>query len=168
MLIREATAADYSQLWKLYQQIIFSCDAYMHDEHTTYDEWQQYWFPLSGKTFVAEADGVIAGSYVIKQNQPGRGNHIANGSYMVSPMYRGKSIGKMLGEHSIVIATLENYKAIQFNAVVKTNEHAVRLWLKLGFKIIGEVPAAFRHKTLGLVNTYIMYKDLTSQCLVKA
>ena len=48
----------------------------------------------------------------------------------------------------------------EFNIVVKTNERAVRLWQEIGFKIIGEIPEAFQHPTLGLVNAYIMYQKL--------
>lgn len=50
---------------------------------------------------------------------------------------------------------------MQFNIVISTTENAVRLWQKFGFKIIGTTPKAFRHNKLGLVDTHIMYKDLT-------
>jgi ribosomal protein S18 acetylase RimI-like enzyme len=49
---------------------------------------------------------------------------------------------------------------MQFNIVVKTNERAVKLWQSIGFNIIGEIPEAFQHRTLGLVNAYIMYQKL--------
>jgi ribosomal protein S18 acetylase RimI-like enzyme len=65
-----------------------------------------------------------------------------------------------MGEFSIEEATRLGYKAIQFNFVVKSNERAVRLWEKLGFKIIGEIPDAFDHQQNGLTNAYIMYRKL--------
>jgi ribosomal protein S18 acetylase RimI-like enzyme len=49
---------------------------------------------------------------------------------------------------------------MQFNLVVKTNEKAVKLWLKLGFEIIGEIPDAYKHSELGYVNAYVMYQKL--------
>jgi ribosomal protein S18 acetylase RimI-like enzyme len=49
---------------------------------------------------------------------------------------------------------------MQFNIVVKSNERAVRLWQLLGFKIIGEIPEAFNHQTMGMTNAYIMYQKL--------
>jgi ribosomal protein S18 acetylase RimI-like enzyme len=49
---------------------------------------------------------------------------------------------------------------MQFNIVIKSNQHAVDLWKKLGFEIIGEIPGAFRHASLGFTNAYIMYKSL--------
>jgi len=50
--------------------------------------------------------------------------------------------------------------AMQFNIVIKSNERAVRLWQRLGFGIIGEIPEAFNHKKDGLTNAYIMYRKL--------
>jgi ribosomal protein S18 acetylase RimI-like enzyme len=49
---------------------------------------------------------------------------------------------------------------MQFNLVVKTNEKAIKLWLKMGFSIIGEIPEAYKHSSLGFVNAYIMYQKL--------
>ncbi len=49
---------------------------------------------------------------------------------------------------------------MQFNFVVKSNVHAVRLWQKIGFDIIGEIPEAFDHHREGLTNAYIMYRKL--------
>jgi len=38
---------------------------------------------------------------------------------------------------------------MQYNLVVSTNEGAIRLWKKHGFKIIGVLPKAFNHKIKG-------------------
>ena len=72
----------------------------------------------------------------------------------------GQGIGKAMGEFSLEEAKRLGYKAMQFNIVVKSNERAVRLWKKLGFEIIGEIPEAFNHMTNGLTNAYIMYRKL--------
>jgi ribosomal protein S18 acetylase RimI-like enzyme len=44
--------------------------------------------------------------------------------------------------------------------VVETNEHAVRLWESLGFKILATVPEAFRHPERGVVGLHIMHRFL--------
>lgn len=49
---------------------------------------------------------------------------------------------------------------MQFNAVVESNHAAVRLWQDLGFDIIGTVPEAFEHPTLGRVDLHVMYQKL--------
>jgi ribosomal protein S18 acetylase RimI-like enzyme len=64
-------------------------------------------------------------------------------------------------EHSQEIARQLGYKAMQFNIVVSTNETAVNLWTKLGFDTVGRLPKAFRHRTLGYVDAFVMYKWLT-------
>ncbi|MCU0392050.1 MAG: GNAT family N-acetyltransferase, partial [Thermoflexibacter sp.] len=102
----------------------------------------------------------VVGTYFIKPNHIDLGNHIANCGYMVHPRHHGKGIGRSLCEHSIAFAKEKNYVGIQFNIVVSTNTVAVRLWQKCGFQIIGTTPKGFRHQTLGLVDTYIMYKSL--------
>jgi hypothetical protein len=49
---------------------------------------------------------------------------------------------------------------MQFNFVVSSNERAVRLWPHLGFEIVGRVPKAFRHPSLGLVDAFVMHRAL--------
>jgi ribosomal protein S18 acetylase RimI-like enzyme len=49
---------------------------------------------------------------------------------------------------------------MQYNLVVSSNRPAVHLWQKLGFAIVGTLPGAFRHPSLGLVDAYVMYKQL--------
>ena len=65
-----------------------------------------------------------------------------------------------MGLQSLQIAKELGYKAMQFNLVVKSNEKAVKLWQSIGFQIIGEIPDAFNHANLGMVNAYIMYQKL--------
>ena len=50
--------------------------------------------------------------------------------------------------------------AMQFNAVVETNTHAVALWQALGFRIVGTVPGAFRHPHHGAVGLHVMHREL--------
>ena len=49
---------------------------------------------------------------------------------------------------------------MQFNAVVESNTRAVGLWRSLGFEIVGTVPKAFDHPTLGYVGPHLMYRRL--------
>lgn len=118
------------------------------------------WCAPNKHTYVALYDGKIAGTYVISNNQMDLGSHIANGSYMVSPAYAGKGIGRAMGEHSLAQARQLGYHAMQFNIVIKSNQRAVKLWKSIGFSIIGEIPDAFNHQQNGLTNAYIMYQKL--------
>jgi ribosomal protein S18 acetylase RimI-like enzyme len=49
---------------------------------------------------------------------------------------------------------------MQFNFVVSTNEPAVHLWRSLGFEIVGRLPGAFHHPSLGFVDALVMYRSL--------
>lgn len=158
--VRRATRSDYDKIWEIFSRVIKTGDTYVFDPDTPKSELKKYWFADYMMTFVVESEGRVLGTYIIKPNQIGLGNHIANCSYMVSPESQGKGIGKLLCEHSIRFAKLNGYKGIQFNIVVSTNKGAVGLWQKFGFKIIGITPKGFRHSQKGLVDTYIMFKVL--------
>lgn len=151
---------DYDKVWDIFKNIISTSDTYVFDPNTPKDSLHKYWFADNMDTFVAVDNDEILGTYFIKPNQIDLGNHIANCGYMVNPIHQGKGIGKILCEHSIQFAKDKGYLGIQFNIVVSTNTKAVALWKKFGFKIIGTTPKGFRHKDLGLVDTYIMFKDL--------
>jgi 8-oxo-dGTP pyrophosphatase MutT (NUDIX family) len=49
---------------------------------------------------------------------------------------------------------------MQFNCVVSTNTPAVSLWQSLGFTVIATQPGAFRHRTLGDVDAFVMFRRL--------
>ncbi|WP_247234610.1 GNAT family N-acetyltransferase [Telluribacter sp. SYSU D00476] len=162
MKIRKADKAkDYDQVWSIFSKVIQTGDTYVFDPNTPKEHLDKHWFADYMDTFVAvDEDDTVWGTYIIKPNQIDLGSHIANGSYMVYPDAQGRGVGKLLCEHSIDFARQKGYLAIQFNIVVSTNTGAVNLWKKFGFDIIGTTPNGFRHQTLGLVDTYIMYKSL--------
>lgn len=164
MQIRRADLqTDFDGVWSIFKNVIATGDTYVFDPDTPKDHLQAYWFKEDMDTFVAVDRDEIIGTYIIKPNQIDLGNHIANCSYMVSPSYHGRGIGKLLCGHSIQFAKDHGFLGIQFNCVVSTNMAAVKLWQKFGFEIIGTTPKGFRHKDLGFVDTFIMFKDLTSE-----
>lgn len=161
MRVREAKLTeDYDAVWNIFSKVIQGGDTYVFSPETNKEELAKHWFAPYMKTFVAEEDGKILGTYILKQNQIDLGSHIANASYMVHPESRGKGVGKVLCEHSLATAKELGFYAIQFNIVVSTNAIAVKLWKKFGFEIIGIVPEAFQHMQKGLVDAYIMYRKL--------
>ena len=158
--IRKAHDADRAQIWPIIQSVIAGGDTYVNSPGSSEEEMLSYWFSPENYVYVAEEAGEILGTYWLKSNQPGLGDHVGNGAYMVSPNAKGKGIGKMMALHSIEEARRIGFHAIQFNFVVKSNTVAVNLWQSVGFEIIGEIPDAFRHSKLGLTNAYIMYRKL--------
>lgn len=160
MHIREATPGDFESVWPIFQSIVAAGDTYAYARDTTRDEARRLWFELPRKTFVAEEGGVILGTYYLKTNQSGGGDHVCNCGYMVAPSARGKGLATAMCEHSQQVARELGYKAMQFNFVVATNEGAVRLWTALGFDTVGRLPNAFRHPARGYVDALVMYKWL--------
>jgi len=158
--IRKATDADHEAIWEIIHQVLQGGDTYIFAPSSSKEKMLAIWCAPNKHTYVALADGEIAGTFVISDNQMDLGSHIANGSYMVSPSHSGKGIGKAMGGFSLTEAKRIGYKAMQFNIVIKSNERAVKLWQSIGFKIIGEIPEAFNHQQLGLTNAYIMYQKL--------
>jgi L-amino acid N-acyltransferase YncA len=160
MTIRQATPADYDPIWDIFSIVIRSGDTYVFDPNTPKADLQKIWFGDHVHTFVAVEENNVVGSYRLRANQPDLGDHIANCGYIVSPLMRGKGIGKTLCAHSLETARQLGFLAMQFNYVVSTNTPAVRLWQQMGFEIIGTTPKSYRHSTLGLVDTFIMYREL--------
>jgi len=111
-------------------------------------------------SYVAEDEGRVVGMYKLIPNRIGRGSHVSNASFMVDPGVHGKGIGRRLGEHCLAEAKRQGYDAMQFNFVVSTNTAGVALWKKLGFEIVGTLPKAFNHSTLGRVDAYVMHRFL--------
>ncbi len=158
--IRKAETSDYDQVWTIFSEVIQTGDTFVFEPKTPKSALQELWFADYMDTFVAVEGDKVVGSYFIKPNQVGLGSHIANCGYMVSPAHRGKRIGELMCKHSLVFAKEKKYYGIQFNIVVSTNQSAVKLWQKLGFEIIGTTPKGFRHATLGLVDTFIMFQKI--------
>ena len=159
--IRKANENDKAAVWQIIKAVLAGGDTYVFDPASSQDAMiENYWFTAEKYAYVAEENGKILGTYWIKANQPGLGNHVGNGAYMVSPDAKGKGIGKLMALHSIEEARRIGFHSIQFNFVVKSNTVAVNLWKSVGFEVIGEIPDAFRHKRNGLTNAYIMYRKL--------
>jgi len=160
LIIRKAESQDENEIWNILKEVISKGDSFAFEPDSSMEKMMAYWMEREKHTYVAVLDDTIVGSFFIKDNQPGLGSHIANAGYMTSPLAGGKGIGKAMGQFSLEEAKRLGYKAMQFNIVVKSNVRAVQLWQSIGFKIIGEIPEAFNHRTLGLTNAYIMYQKL--------
>lgn len=91
-----------------------------------------------------KTDGEIVGLYILHPNNIGRCGHICNASYAVKDGLRGRNIGEKLVRHCCAKAKKLGFEILQFNAVVKTNKPALRLYEKLGFTQLGIIPKGFK------------------------
>ena len=158
--IREIDAGEFDLVWPIFRDVVAAGDTYSYAPDTSFEEARAMWTTAPTRCFVALIDGRPAGCYMLKPNQPGLGGHVANAGYMVAPQARGQGLAGKLCEHSLATARAAGFLAMQFNFVVSTNDVAVKLWQKHGFQIVGTVPKAFRHATLGLVDIHVMHRVL--------
>ncbi|KRE40476.1 GCN5 family acetyltransferase [Knoellia sp. Soil729] len=163
MIIREMTQDDWLAFFPTYVEVVESGESYAFPSGQSVDEARGWWLESApGVTVVAvdEERGEVLGSAKTGPNRPGRGSHVATGSFMVSSSARGRGVGRALGEWVLDWARENGYAAVQFNAVVETNTVAVQLWQDLGFTIIGTVPEAFESRTHGRVGLHVMHRRL--------
>jgi len=158
--IRSATDKDRDAIWEIFRATVAPGDAFVYDPKTPREEAEAYWFAKGTRTYVAEQDGKVVGSYILRPNRPGLGDHISNAGFMVAPAARGVGVGRAMGEHALAEARRLGYRAMQFNFVISTNESAIHLWQELGFRIVGTLPGAFRHAQKGFVDAYVMFRSL--------
>ena len=158
--IRPATAEDHDAIWEIFHAVVAAGDTYTFDPATSRADALAYWMRTDVSTYVAEQNQQVIGTYILRANQPGAGAHVANAAFMVATSARGFGVGRAMAEHCLSEARRLGFGAMQFNFVVSTNESAVHLWRDLGFKIVGTLPAAFRHPQRGLVDVYVMHRSL--------
>jgi L-amino acid N-acyltransferase YncA len=158
--IHLATDSDRDAIWDIFHEVVATGDTYVFDPNTSREEALAYWFRDDTHTYVAEQNGKVVGSYVLRPNRPGLGAHVSNASFIVAKSARGLGVGRGMGEHCLSEARRLGFRAMQFNFVVSTNESAVHLWQELGFKIVGTLPGAFRHSQKGYVDVYVMFRSL--------
>ena len=160
MAIRPATSDDAPAIWSIVGPTIRAGETYALPRDMSEADALSYWMGSDRQTFVAVADGRIAGTYYLRPNQAGGGDHVANCGYITDPAVAGQGVARRMAEHSIELARSRRFRAMQFNFVVSTNERAVRLWQSLGFEIVGRLPLAFRHPSLGYVDALVMCQAL--------
>ena len=160
MHVRKAEASDAPAIAAIILPVIREAATYTLDPDMSEAEALTYWMGPEKETFVAEESGVVLGTYYMRPNQAGGGQHVCNCGYMTHAAATGRGVARRMCEHSLGHARSRGYRAMQFNFVVSTNECAVRLWQSLGFQIVGRLPGAFRHPTDGFVDALVMYQLL--------
>jgi len=163
MLIRPVQPEDWPSIWAIIEPTIRAGETYALDPGMSEAAAKAYWLGSDKETFVAEEAGAILGTYYLRANQAGGGQHVCNAGFMTSAHATGRGIARLMCLHSLDHASRRGYRAMQFNFVVSTNARAVRLWLSLGFDIVGRLPLAFRHPTLGYVDALVMFRALASR-----
>ncbi len=159
--IRLFEERDWDATWQIIEPVFRAGETYPFSTDITKEEAHQIWINMPSATFVVvDKSDEVLGTYYIKPNQSALGAHVCNCGYIVAETARGKGIASEMCKHSQLEAIARGFLAMQYNLVVSTNEHAIRLWKKHGFEIVGTLPKAFRHSRLGFVDALVMHKLL--------
>jgi GNAT superfamily N-acetyltransferase len=164
VLVREFTAADWPEVWPIVRETARAQQTFAYDPRLTAEQAYGIWIEASpGLTVVAvAAGGRVVGTAKMGPNQAGPGSHVSTASFMAAADSRGEGVGTSLCRFALSWAMETGYAGMQFNAVVETNKTAVELYLRHGFAVIGTVPGAFAHPTLGRVGLHVMYRSFQS------
>ena len=159
--IRPFNESDWIPVWQMIEPVFRAGETYPMSPNITEAEAKQHWIDSPTATYVYANDAnEPIGTYYIKPNQPALGAHVCNCGYIVAAQSRGQGIAAEMCKHSQKRAVALGFRAMQFNLVVSTNTPSVKLWPRLGFEVVGTLPKAFRHSSLGFVDAFVMYKVL--------
>jgi GNAT superfamily N-acetyltransferase len=159
--LREFVEADWPQVWTIVREVVRAQETFTYDPQMSRAQARRAWIEAPPGLTVVAVDGErVAGTAKMGTNRPGPGSHVATASFMVDPASRGRGIGTELCRFALDWARTHGYAAMQFNAVVEANRAAVQLYQRLGFAIVGTVPRAFAHPTLGRVGLHVMHQEL--------
>jgi len=160
LAIHTATDSDRDAIWAILEPMIRTGETYTLPRDMSMQAALEYWIAAGKETFVWKENGAVLGTYFLKANQQGGGEHVANCGYVTAGAAQGRGIARQMCLHSLDRAKERGFRAMQFNFVVSTNTRAIRLWSDLGFEIVGRLPLAFEHPTVGFVDGLIMYRPL--------
>jgi ribosomal protein S18 acetylase RimI-like enzyme len=160
MLIRPSEPRDNDAIWHILEPTFRAGETYPVPRDMPRSDALAYWQSPGHAVFVAADEGTVVGTYYLRANNRGGGQHVANCGYVVAPDAFGHGVARAMCAHSLDQARARGFTAMQFNFVIASNERAVRLWQHLGFAIVGRLPSAFQHPRLGLVDAYVMMRSL--------
>lgn len=159
--IRAFVEEDWARVWPIVREVVQAQETFPYDPHLTAEQAHDLWVEAPpGLTVVAVQGDDVLGTAKMGPNRAGPGSHVATASFMVAAAARGRGVGGALCRFALSWARERGYAGMQFNAVVESNHSAVELYRRLGFRVIGTVPGAFAHPTLGRVGLHVMYCEL--------
>lgn len=162
--IRCAEGRDMDALWRILEPVLRAGETYAlprdWDRSTTLD----YWCHPTHTVYVAilcdGGDEEVVGTYFLHANQKGGGSHVANCGYVTLGSCTGRGIARSMCLHSLGEARDKGFRAMQYNFVVSSNVRALKLWQQCGFQIVGTLPGAFAHPTLGEIDVFVLFQNL--------
>jgi len=159
MLIRAATRQDSDAVWAIMEPVVRAGETYTIARDVSRHDALAYWFAPGHEVFVAEEDGAIAGSYLLRANQRGGGEHVANCGYMTAQHAMGRGVARAMCQHSLDTARERGF--VQCSSTSCQYEPACRTTVGcLRFCNSGQAAGSFSPSALGYVDALVMYRAL--------
>lgn len=144
VIIRAYTDKDIAAMNEIWNEVVRDGVAFPQTEYLDAESGRAFFDSQTCCGVAEDADsGRLLGLYILHPNNVGRCGHICNASYAVSSAARGHKIGEALVRDSLEQGRAHGFRILQFNAVVRTNTAARRLYEKLGFVQLGVIPQGF-------------------------
>lgn len=158
--IRKYGEKDIPAMVKIWNEVVEDGIAFPQLKVLTEESGREF-FAQQTYCGVAEGEaGEVLGLYILHPNNVGRCGHICNASYAVKSTVRGQGVGKAIVTDCLEKAKEIGFRVLQFNAVVKSNTTALKLYQKLGFTQLGTIPGGFLNKDGVYEDIIVHYKEL--------
>lgn len=147
IVITKYVKTDAAEAAGIWNEIVEAGNAFPQEEILTREQAEDF-FREQSYTGIARdrMSGEMVGLYILHPNNVGRCGHICNASYAVRSDVRGRHIGELLVKDCMKKGKELGFQILQFNAVVRSNTGALKLYEKLGFVQLGVIPGGFRMK----------------------
>ena len=156
MVFRKALDNDKDPVWEL----IKSSNSGIVDSETSKSQTLTYWFNPGFITYIAELDGKLIGSFIIREIDSELSPHIAHAIYVISPDHTEPTIDHQMVLFSLAVARDHGFLSIQFDLVVTHKDQNLQHWEDLGFNVIGEHETALAPTVLGDKRVFVMARRL--------
>ncbi|SQD94388.1 MULTISPECIES: GNAT family N-acetyltransferase [unclassified Parafrankia] len=184
MRTRRAADGDWPAIWPVWEAVVAEGETCMWAPGTDERSARGLWMlPAPAHVLVMEVeDGPgstrVVATALLTPSQPGLGDHVALAQLLVDPtvvnfgggafgpggygtdLASSRGVGRAAAEGMVDYAADLGYRAMQLNSVVAANTRLVALWRSLAFRVIGTLPAAYRHPWHGDVDLYVMHRFL--------
>ncbi|WP_229660696.1 GNAT family N-acetyltransferase [Marmoricola endophyticus] len=162
MRLRALQEGDWPGVLAIIATVAAEGETYTLDHGIGQAQARAFWSDAAHIVVAVDGDRVL-GTAKMGPNRAAQGSHVGTASFMVSPQAQGRGVGRALADHVVEWHRENGFRAICFNAVVATNQAAVRLWQRVGFRVVGTVPGAFRRPNGDYADLHVMYLELVGE-----
>ena len=158
--VREFRSEDTKDAIAIWNEVVDQGKAFPQLEDLGVEDGEAFFKEQSYTGIAVNENDEIVGLYILHPNNIGRCGHICNASYAVKSTVRGQGVGKAIVTDCLEKAKEIGFRVLQFNAVVKSNTTALKLYQKIGFTQLGTFPGGFLNKDGVYEDIIVHYKEL--------